>query len=498
MFRKIMFISLISLVTVLTLVNCSKIQELESFAPGDLPQAVISTIIANGSASSSLYCSISGGCPIRLTGTNFFKKARVFVGSYECDDVVISDDFTTIDCNVGPGQNGVYDISVKNIDNEFSTFAPGVSSTVLQYSYASFLYLGVANSPGEVHGFAQHPTTGALLPLAGSPFATGGNGTYGVTMSVNNKFLFSTNFLSNTITSLAINPLNGNLTSGSVVNSDSSGSKGPNGLFAHPSGNFLYVSNFNGNDISGYSINSSGALVPLAGSPFTTSGAIKMNALVGSSDGRFLFAAAGSPIVSGSGVVVYTVNPSTGALTVVEGSPFRNNLDASVVANRGDGISIHPNGRWLYVGLFYQGKVAGWDINQTTGALTPLEAPVDNGSVPDDGGSAVTVSADGLFLYGTAFSSSNPAGKRAIVYEINPDNGRLTRRSQATTQGGPNDIRIDTTGNYAYTCNTLNDPSISAFSVNKTTGALTPLTPAYYNIDANNNGPGIMVIQRNR
>lgn len=495
MLSRIIFTSFISILTILTLTNCSKIQEVESFAPGDLPQAVISTVIANGSASAALYCSISGGCPIHITGTNFFKKARVYVGGYECNDVVISDDFTTVDCKVGAAQNGVYDIAIKNIDNQYGTTTSG---TAIQFTYASFLYLGVANSPGEVHGFAQHPTTGALAPITGSPFFAGGNGTYGVTMSVDNKFLFATNYSSNTITPFSINPFNGRLTSGTVVNSDSSGSKGPNGLFAHPSGNFLYVSNFSGNDISGYSISSNGALVPLAGSPFSTSGALKMNALVGSADGKFLFANAGSPIAVSSGVVAYTVNQSTGALTLVEGSPFRNTMDAGVVANRGDGITIHPNGRWLYSGLFYQGKVTGWEINQSTGALTPLEAPVDNGGVPDDGGSAVTVSADGLYLYGTAFSSSNAAGKRAIIYEINQSNGTLTRKSEATTAGGPNDIKIDTTGNFAYTCNTLNDPSISAFSVNKSTGALTPLSPASYDIDANNNGPGIMVIQRNR
>lgn len=498
MFNKLIFISLIALATILTLANCSKIQEVESFAPGDLPQATIDAIVANGGG--ELYCSISGGCPIQITGTNFYKKARVFIGSYECEDVVISDDFTTINCNVGPGQNGVYDISVKNIDNQYSTIGAGVSATTVQFSYASFLYLGVQNSPGQVYGYAQHPTTGALLSVSGSPFTTGGNGTYGVTMSINNKYLYSADFVSSTISTFSINPLTGRLVSGAVVNSDSTGLKGPNGLFAHPSGSYLYVSNYYGNDVSGYAVGTDGSLTRLTGSPFSTSGAARINGLVGSSDGRFLFAAAGSPNAVSSGVVAFTVDQSTGSLSVVEGSPFRNTLGGGITHNRGDGISIHPNGQWLYMGLYAQGKIAGWHIDQTTGVLTPIEAPIDNGSptIPDDGGSASTVSADGLFLYGTAFSRTDPDGKRVIVYSINPATGGLSRVSQVTTAGGPNDIRIDTTGNYAYTCNTLDSPSISAFSVNKSTGALTDLSPASYSVPAPESGPGIMIMQINR
>lgn len=498
MFKKLIFISFVSLLTLISLTNCSKLQEVESFAPGDLPQAVVDGIIANGGG--ALYCSISGGCPIHITGKNFYKKARVFVGSYECKDVVISDDFTTIDCNVGPGQNGVYNISVKNIDNQYSTIGAGVSATAVQFSYASFLYLGVQNSPGQVYGYAQHPTTGALLAVSGSPFTTGGNGTYGVAMSINNRYLYAADVGSNTISTFSINPLTGRLTSGVTAISDSAGSKGPNGLFAHPTGSFLYVSNFFGNDVSGYSIGSDGSLTRLTGSPFSTSGSARINGLVGSSDGRFLYAAAGGPSTASSGVVAFTVDQSTGVLSVIEGSPFRNTLGGGITHNRGDGISIHPNGRWLYMGLYDQGKMAGWSIDSTTGALTPIEAPTDNGSptIADDGGSASTVSADGLFLYGTAFSRTNPDGKRVIIYSINPSTGGLTRISQVTTAGGPNDIRIDTTGNYAYTCNTLNSPSISAFSVNKSTGALSNLTPASYSIPAPDSGPGIMIMQINR
>ncbi|MES2802661.1 MAG: beta-propeller fold lactonase family protein [Bdellovibrionota bacterium] len=497
MFSKLIFISLVSLLTIFSLTNCTKLQEVESFAPGDLPQAVIGGITANGGG--ALYCSISGGCPIQITGTNFYKKARVFVGSYECDDVVISDDFTTIDCNVGPGQNGVYDISVKNIDNQFSTIDAGVSATAVQFSYASFMYLGVQTSPGQVYGYAQHPTTGALISVSGSPFTTAGDGTYGVAISKNNKFLYSTNVSSNTVTTFAINPLTGVLTN--VSGPMTTDSNGPNGLFVHPSGNFLYVSNYYAGDVSGYSIGSDGLLSQIAGSPFSASGALQINGLVASSDGRYLYAAAGGAASGTNGVVAYSVNQTTGALSLIAGSPFRNPIDGSI-SNRGDGISIHPNARWLYMGLYGQGLMAGWQIDSDTGALTPIEDPVSNVSsgtaYSDNGGSASSVSSDGLFLYGTAYSTNAANPKKIIVYSINPNNGGLSHASENNTDGGPNDIRIDTTGDFAYTCNTRNSPSINAFSINKVTGALSDLTPASYSIPAPNAGPGIMIMQINR
>jgi len=493
---KLISVSLIALTTLLTVLNCSKIQEVESFAPGDLPQATITSIVANGGG--SLYCSISGGCPIRISGKNLFKKARVYVGGYECEDVVISDDFTTIDCNVGPAQNGVYDISVKNIDNQYSTFAAGVSATEMQFSYASFLYIGVRNSPGEVFGYAQHPTTGALLPIAGTSFTTGGNDTYGVAMSINNKFLYSANYTSQTVTAFAINPINGSLAMiGSPMTTDA---RGPNGLFAHPGGQFLYITNYASHSISAYSVGNNGVLSQVPNSPFSALPARNLNGITGSSDGRFIFAAASGGLPNTNGIAAFTVNTSTGELTLVSGTPFRNPSDGSV-NNQGDGITIHPNGEWIYMGLYGQGKMAAWSINQTTGALTPIGSPAANNSpaYSDEGGSASIVSSDGRFLYGTAFSRSNEANSEKIItYAIDQMTGAVSKVTDASTEGGPNDIRIDTTGNYAYTCNTVSSPSISAFSVNKSTGTLTPLTPAFYPIAAPSEGPAIMIMQIKR
>ncbi len=471
--------------------QCKKFDE-GSFAPSS--PAIIKTISANGGGLA--YCSISGGCPLTITGENFAATSVPYVGPYKCLNVVISPDFKQIDCKVGPAQNGIYKITVKNSDVQDSVLDPSMPASANDFTYASFLYLGSQESPGKVYGYAQNPETGALITIPGSPFSiSGNNSTYGVAIHPNNKFLYAANVRSDTISTYSINPLTGVLSA--VGSPTSSGAIEPNGLYFHPSGNYLYVSNYNGNSISAFSVASDGTLTAISGSPFNTVGASIINGVVITSDGLFLYA---DSMGGNGGVVGFSIDQGTGALTTIPGSPFRNTLGGTTT-NPGDGITIHPNHRWLYMGLVGQRKMAAWSIDQSTGVLTPIEAPILNNSTTgyvDNGGSASTVSEDGLFLYGTAFSrdvSTDP--KKIIVYAIDQTTGGLTRSSEVDTGGAPNDVRLDTNGKYAYTCNSKFPPSISAFSVNKSNGELTALSPRDYSIPAPTSGPGIMVMQRN-
>jgi 6-phosphogluconolactonase (cycloisomerase 2 family) len=473
--------------------QCQKSFDSDSFAPANLPQAVIKAINVNSGG--SFYCSISGGCPIVITGENFFSNAKVYIGPYLCADIVIAEDFKSVSCTAGPGQNGVYDISVKNIDGVTSKFDASVTDpSTLQFSYASFLYFGSQETPGKVYGYAQNPESGALLSIVGSPFSIAGhNGTYGVVIHPNNKFLYSANVSQKSVSTYSINPVNGKLTAvGTPVTASASGT---NGLFFHPSGKYLYATNQSGS-IEGFNVASDGTLTIMANSPFATTGSTSINGLVVRSGGKYLYAAS---MGGNGGVSGFSIDENTGELTLIPGSPFINTLGGDTT-NPGDGITIHPNGQWLYMGLVNLHKVSGWTIDDGTGVLTAIEAPVLNNATtgyPDDGGSASTISADGLFLYGTAYSTNGADPKKIIVYSIDQTTGGLTRSSESDTGGGPNDVRLDTTGNFAYTCNTRNSPSVSAFSVNKGTGVLSALTPANYVITAPSGGPGIMVIQRN-
>lgn len=471
--------------------QCQKKFDSESFSPSLAP--ILKTVSANGGG--ALYCSISGGCSLTVTGERFTEASVPYVGPYACKNVVLSTDKTTITCVVGPAQNGVYSIEVRNSGVQSSVLDPSLSPSAVLFTYGSFLYLGSQESPGKVYGYAQNPVSGALITIVGSPFSiAGNNSTYGVAIHPNNNFIYAANVSSHTISVYSINPLTGALTAvGTPTDSESTGT---NGLFFHPSGQFLYATNQSGNSITGFNVASDGTLTVMAGSPFATTGASSINGVVVSADGQFLYAAS---MGGNGGVAGFTIDQTTGALTLIPGSPFRNTLGGDTT-NPGDGISIHPNGRWLYMGLVGIRKIAGWTIDQTTGVLTGIEAPIlnnDTTGYTDNGGSASTVSADGLFLYGTAFSTNSADAKKIVVYSIDQTTGALSRVSEANTGGGPNDVRLDTTGSFAYTCNSMNSPSVSGFSVNKTTGALTALSPANYTIPTASGGPGIMVMQRN-
>ena len=475
------------------LTQCSKADfENTSYAPSNV-RAMIKSVLSNGT--SSLYCSISGGCSLSITGTDFYPGAKVFIGPYECTGAAVSDDHTSIDCTVGDGKSGVFPVSVVNLDGKASEFDTSIADpTVLNFSYASFLYLGVQDSPGTVYGYAQNPVTGALLSIIGSPFSigSGANSTYGTVISPNNRFLYSANVGSNSISVYSINAVNGRLTAvGAPV---AAGVGGPNGLFFHPSGNFLYVSSFNSANMAGFSVAADGSLTPIAGSPFSTGTATIMNGIVVHSSGNFLYTAS----MNGSGGVVgFSIDSLTGALTLLAGSPFLNTNGG--FNNTGDGITIHPNGRWLYMGLVSQRRVAAFDIDQNTGLLTGIGTPALNNATTgytDNGGSGANISPDGLYFYGTAFSTNAADPKKVIVYLIDQTIGDLTLSSEADAGGGPNDVRVDTNGIFAYTCNSMNTPSVSAYSRNASTGALTPLSPRDVAIPTGNGGPGIMVIQR--
>ncbi len=65
-------------------------------------------------------------------------------------------------------------------------------------------------------------------------------------------------------------------------------------------------------------------------------------------------------------ISAFVLNPTTGALTLVPGSPFNERLDPYALA-------VDPAGKFLFVANNSTSDVSVFAINQTSGALT--EAP---------------------------------------------------------------------------------------------------------------------------
>ncbi len=82
-----------------------------------------------------------------------------------------------------------------------------------------------------------------------------------------------------------------------------------------------------------------------------------------------------------SGVSAYTIDATSGALTPVAGSPF-------AAGGFTDILAVDPTGKFAYVANVYSNNVSAYTIDGTSGALTPVAgSPFAAGTQPQ----AITV-----------------------------------------------------------------------------------------------------------
>jgi 6-phosphogluconolactonase len=233
---------------------------------------------------------------------------------------------------------------------------------------------------------------------------------------------------------------------------------------------FLYVPNGD-NTISGYLLTrSTGALTAMAGSPYQIGVTGTADGAWADPKGRFLFV--GSE-VSGD-VSVFTINATTGVLTLVNGSPFTASGFTSA-----DVMAVDASGKFLYAGQGVPSAgVMGFSINQTTGALTPLPGAPFNLSIAQ-----VRTTPVGEFLIGTAEiqdSGVSATDTHVYVNAINASTGIPTPVSGSpfTTKGAPYDVTISPNGKFIYLPEASSGAAaaMEGFSFNQTTGALTALS----------------------
>jgi len=134
-------------------------------------------------------------------------------------------------------------------------------------------------------------------------------------------------------------------------------------LDRHPSqGRYLYAANVGSFDISAYTIDgTSGALTPVAGSPFST-GDNPQGVIVHNS-GKFLYVASNTG--TSSTISGFSIEANSGRLTAIVGSPFPGGQVLSSLAQ-------DRSGAYLYVADIQAGTVLGYAVDQSSGALTPV------------------------------------------------------------------------------------------------------------------------------
>jgi len=370
------------------------------------------------------------------------------------------------------------------------------SPLAAQTAPPAFLFLleGKGVPTGTIHVFSVNPSTGAISEVSGSPFNAG------------------------------------------LI---------PQHLALDPTARFLYVTNQESQDITAFSVDAStGALTQLPGSPFLIGN--EPEAMGIDPTGRFLYVSANG--AQGQFLYEFTIDSATGVLTAAPGSP--QGLYAT-------SFTFDPNGGYAYLsqgspGPGLSNPILVCSIDFISGSLRPIGA----GHPASGGANAATVSPNGSLLYSVdsvtssldAFTVSlpgsiltetagspysvpinpyslavHPSGNFLYVvnenqpyqtnyipsqydgtisaFTINPGTGALIPVPGSPFAAGinPLSIVIDPTGSFAYTTSTsytsgyTSFAQIMGFSIDASSGILTPLPGTPWTDLANSNGAQLVI-----
>src|SRR5215510_9623087 len=315
-----------------------------------------------------------------------------------------------------------------------------VFCTVRVMAQGTFVYTNNDRTPNNVSAFSA-AANGALSSVAGSPFATGGNGAGGgsfapnrITAAIVKNFLFAGNSGSNNVSAFSINPATGVLTSVPGSPFATGGTAGGVGmsLTTTPDDKFLIVANGASMTISVFSIAANGALTAVAGSPFPSGAASSLDSAKVTSDGKFL--AVSSALRVPGNIFMFSIS-AAGALAPAPGSP--------TTAAGAAGIDCNCASRQLFVALdgVANSRVDVFDIG-LTGSLTrimgsPFNGPGNNSNVavlsPDDSKLFVSNQGDDTV---TVFSVSPGGALAAIAGSPFAVPGAIDPSGMATNQAG--------------------------------------------------------------
>lgn len=260
---------------------------------------------------------------------------------------------------------------------------------------------------GDINGvqaLALNQSTGSLTNITGSPFLLTPTGATADTAVADpmGRFLFVGSESTGSITSFQIN------SDGSLTQSPLSPFTDPSRLFSADSltvdgkGRFLYAGQLDfSTPLDGFTFDSAGTLTEMVGAPFNL-GVAQLHA---DSSGNFLLGV--QEIQDGNGaatdqhIYVFSIDQTTGVPTPVANSPF-------TTTSAPFDFAISPNGKFVYVTGNVPGSgtispIEGYQLDPTTGNLTALPGspfmslpPATQCKFEETGGEMFCATASGL------------------------------------------------------------------------------------------------------
>ncbi len=314
------------------------------------------------------------------------------------------------------GQGGDGSLAAFNGDDGVLTTLPGSplaagedANGVAVSPDARHVYL--ANTGDDAIGGYAIDADGALSALGATP--AGGNQPTGLGLTPDGGFLLATNRDSTEAApSISVFSVANN---GALTLVPSSpvgvGINDPRAVVVTPDGRFVYVTGRRGPSgppasnadtaIAALTISPDGSLHAITGSPLYIAGQVNSFGASITPDGKHMYVA--QP--NGNKVHGLNLDPTTGAPTVMAGSPFQ------AAGNSPSELAVEPDGDQLWVSEVFGKSVEGFAIDPTTGSLTQDVDPV----ILTGQARGVAVSPDGDFLYDSLLADPGAVAGLSIV-----------------------------------------------------------------------------------
>jgi 6-phosphogluconolactonase (cycloisomerase 2 family) len=280
--------------------------------------------------------------------------------------------------------------------------------------------------------------------------------------STPSPYLYVPSITQTNVTQYAIDPATGLLTLVTSVTTHVE----PEQLAMHPSGKLAFAACMTAGFIDVL------ALDPATGSPSVTSStaAAGVSMCACHPSGKYLYAASIVGPITG-----YSIDPGTGALTALPGSPY--------TALTGSWVSFDPTGKFAFVALS-NGEAATATVT-ATGDLTLLASqPAASGysGTPTAGtfipkGTLDCIACDPTGVYAYGLTPVIGAGSEITLFTIDPNQGLVFAGTSniATTGQSATALAIDPAGRFVFNVDEAQPWDIHSFSV-AATGGLTAVS----------------------
>lgn len=331
-----------------------------------------------------------------------------------------------------------------------------------------------------IHLFHVNRTTGEMTPfgiheMGTSPSALAFNEDKTILYSANETERIGETE-AGSVSAFTINPADGKLT---LINSVSSGGKGPAHLSIHPSGKFVLVANYFGGSVSVLPIQADGSLGEATDFKQDT-GKIGPAKATNAPPGSFAFSGhdqAHAHMIESdpSGRFVLHVDLGQDKIYIWKFDAEKGTLSPadqpSVSLPPGDGprhFHFHPNGKWLYSLQEEGSTIVLFDYDATNGHLSERQtiSSLPPGYAGSNFCSGIMLSEDGRFVY-----VGNRLHDSIGIFSVG-ESGELTFLADEWTRGNyPRSFNFDPTGKFLYSCNQRAD-HIAAFRVDQEAGTI--------------------------